>query len=134
MWVLPNTVYNKPVYCIINSMVEGLNLLIISDGVLNSSRLAEASGNKNLFKLLSNSNLSNIPYQNYCIHSKEFHRLLKKGISSPDLLRLYNSELYTNIIRYLSNQHFIKFSKDNLSLLQYIFRTERQVLYFKNKD
>ena len=134
MWVLPNAMCNKSIYCTINFMVEGLNLLIISDGMLSSCRLAEASGTKDLVKLFINNNLTNISHQNYCIHSKEFHGLLKKGIMSPDLLRLDNSELYTNIIRYLSNQHFIKFSKDNPSALQDIFRTERQVLYFKNKD
>ena len=69
------------------------------------------------------------------MYSKEFRYLLKKGtLSSPDLLCLDKPELYTNIIRYLSNQHFIKFSKDNPSLLQDIFRTENQVLYFKNRD
>ena len=134
MWVLPNAMCNKSIYCTINFMVEGLNPLIISDGMLSSCRLAEASGTKDLAKLFINGNLTNVSHQNYCIHSKEFHSLLKKGIKSPDLLCLDKPELYTNIIRYLSNQHFIKFSKDNPSLLQDIFRTESQVLSFKNKD
>ena len=86
MWVLPNAMCNKSIYCTINFMVEGLNPLIISDGMLSSCRLAEASGTKDLAKLFINGNLTNVSHQNYCIHSKEFHSLLKKGIRSSDLL------------------------------------------------
>ena len=102
--------------------------------MLNSSRLAEASNTKDLIKLFSSSNPNKVSYRNYRIHSKKFHNLLKKDIKSPDLLHLDKPELYINVIRYLSNKHFVKFSKDNPLSLRDIFRTERQVLYFKNKD
>ena len=39
-------------------MVEGLNSLIMSNGMLGSCRLAEASGTKDLAKLFTNCNVS----------------------------------------------------------------------------